>query len=544
MNIAIIDRSLRHFSESPLGIHKLRGVVLDLATNGEIGAKTDVACWHQLRLGEVMLEGLQSIMPAETPDTLFELWSVPAYEHREPEIVFGAQIGSSKREIPDGSVLLSKINPHLNRVWQVKRRSANRLIASPEWIVINADEQWDARYLAYLLMAPRINQALCATAQGMGSLTRASAKRASDIGLLRPPLAEQKRIVAKVDELMALCDRLEAQLEERDARSADLSKAALAKFSEEPTVENLEYLFHPSFSVSAEDVRACILMLAMQGRLEQQIQSDEPVAIALARNDENRRQRSLSDRRADEQSQALLSGEDRWSIPSTWAWRGLADLVLFVDYRGKTPTKQAQGVRLLTAKNVRRANVNLSPEEFISDSDYGKWMTRGFPQPGDVLFTTEAPMGNAAVVKLTERFALAQRVICLQSYGAIDTAFLVLQIISEQFQLILDRNATGVTAKGIKGSKLKQLPIAVPPLAEQRRIVAKVEELMALVDQLEAQLAASEEVGTKLLDALVAELAPSNWPCRSSRRSQLPSCPKQVPKPSRSCLKKGCRTPL
>ena len=283
-----------------------------------------------------------------------------------------------------------------------------------------------------------------------------------------PPLAEQKSIVAKVDELMALCDRLEAQLQERDARSAELSKAALAKFSDEPTVENLEYLFHPSFNVSAEDVRTCILMLAVQGRLVQQTPSDQPVGIALAQNDDNRRQRSLSDRRADDQSQTLLSGEDRWSIPSTWAWRGLADLVLFVDYRGKTPAKQANGVRLLTAKNVRRGAINPSPEEFISDREYGAWMTRGFPRSGDVLFTTEAPMGNAAVVKLTERFALAQRVICFQSYGAIDTAFLVLQILSEQFQLILSRNATGVTAKGIKGSKLKQLPIAVPPLEEEK----------------------------------------------------------------------------
>ena len=84
---------------------------------------------------------------------------------------------------------------------------------------------------------------------------------------------------------------------------------------------------------------------------------------------------------------------------------------------------------------------------------------------GDILFTTEAPMGNAAVVELTERFALAQRVICFQSYGAIDPAFLVLQILSEQFQFILDKNGTGVTAKGIKASKLKQLPITIPPLA-------------------------------------------------------------------------------
>jgi type I restriction enzyme S subunit len=101
-------------------------------------------------------------------------------------------------------------------------------------------------------------------------------------------------------------------------------------------------------------------------------------------------------------------------------------------------------------------------------------------------------------------------VICFQSYGAIDPAFLVLQILSDQFQLILDKNGTGVTAKGIKASKLKQLPIAIPPLAEQRRIVAKASELMALVDELETQLAASRAAGEKLLTALVAELTGAN----------------------------------
>jgi type I restriction enzyme S subunit len=115
-------------------------------------------------------------------------------------------------------------------------------------------------------------------------------------------------------------------------------------------------------------------------------------------------------------------------------------------------------------------------------------------------------MGNAAVVKLSERFALAQRIICFQSYGAIDPAFLVLQINSDQFQSILNTNGTGVTAKGIKASKLKQLPIAVPPLAEQHRIVAKVDQLMSLVDELERQQEASLENASKLLDAIVQKM--------------------------------------
>jgi type I restriction enzyme S subunit len=330
--------------------------------------------------------------------------------------------------------------------------------------------------------------------------------KAIDIPVAIPPLAEQKRIVAKVDELMALCDRLEAQQQERKTRHAALVRASLARFTEAPTPANLQFLFHPSYDVTPADLRKTILTLAVQGKLVPQDPNDEAVENSLARNDERRRKVANSDHRASKENQPLLSADDRWDIPETWSWRGLADLVLFVDYRGKTPAKSSTGVRLLTAKNVRKGQINLSPEEFLSESEYHSWMTRGLPRPGDILFTTEAPMGNAAVVNLTERFALAQRVICFQSYGALDPSFLVLQIISEQFQSILDKNGTGMTAKGIKAAKLKQLPIPLPPLAEQRRIVAKVEQLMALVDALERQLAASRATAEKLLSALVAEL--------------------------------------
>jgi type I restriction enzyme S subunit len=259
-------------------------------------------------------------------------------------------------------------------------------------------------------------------------------------------------------------------------------------------------------------MRELVLNLAVQGRLVEQDSADEDVQLLLARNDETRRVTAKSDRRADDENQPLLSGDDRWDIPESWSWRAFADLVLFVDYRGKTPAKLSDGIRLLTAKNVRKGEINLAPEEFLSEKEYHAWMTRGFPKAGDVLFTTEAPMGNAAVVKLTDRFALAQRVICFQSYGAVDSSFLVLQILSTQFQAILDKNGTGVTAKGIKASKLKQLPIALPPLAEQKRIVAKVDELMALCDRLEAQQQERQTRHAALARASLARFADAPTP--------------------------------
>jgi hypothetical protein len=110
----------------------------------------------------------------------------------------------------------------------------------------------------------------------------------------------------------------------------------------------------------------------------------------FTQNDKARQAIADEDRRADADSQILLAAGDRWNIPPAWDWRALADVVLFIDYRGRTPTKTEAGVRLITAKNVKKSFINISPEEFLSERDYHAWMTRGFPKVGDILFTTEA----------------------------------------------------------------------------------------------------------------------------------------------------------
>ena len=263
---------------------------------------------------------------------------------------------------------------------------------------------------------------------------------------------------------------------------------------------------------SVAKMRELILSLAVQGRLIQQDDSEQPVGELLTKNDAERQKVARNDRRAKEQRQTILSVDEQWTIPRSWAWRGLADLVLFVDYRGKTPKKISNGVRLITAKNVRKGHVNLFPEEFVSDTDYKAWMVRGIPKVADVLFTTEAPLGNAAVIDLAEKFALAQRVICFQNYGALDSQFLVYQILSKKFQNVLYKNGTGMTAKGIKAAKLKKLPIAVPPLAEQKRIVARVDELMALCDRLEAQQKERDARRATLARASLARFADAPTP--------------------------------
>jgi type I restriction enzyme S subunit len=407
-----------------------------------------------------------------------------------------------------GDILIARMPDPLGRCCRFPGDSKPAVTVVDICILRPNDEFFDSDFLVIAINNPEFRRLVANQATGT-TRSRISRSNLSTLPVPLPPLAEQKRIVAKVDELMALCDRLETQQQERDTRHAALAHASLSRFADAPTPANLNHLFHPSYAIAPADLRRTILSLAVQGKLVQQDANDEDVELLLARNDEQRRETAKNDRRADANTLSLLSAEDRWEIADTWLWQPLANLVLFIDYRGKTPIKLSHGIRLLTAKNVRKGEINLSPEEYLSEQDYHDWMTRGFPKAGDVLFTTEAPMGNAAVVELTERFALAQRVICFRNYGALDPSFLIIQILSDKFQFILDKNGTGVTAKGIKAAKLKQLPIAVPPLAEQRRIVAKVDQLMTLVDQLETQLATSRAAAINLMEAVVAELTVS-----------------------------------
>jgi type I restriction enzyme S subunit len=367
-------------------------------------------------------------------------------------------------------------------------------------------------YLHQLVLSPYF-QALILSGQtgaGRGGLPKSNMDR---IPVALPPLAEQSRIVSNVNELMTLCDHLQAAQAERENRRHRLAKTLLHRLdkplNEEEFHRSVEFYLGelPRLTSSCDQIkqlRQTVLNLAVQGKLTPQTPTDGLVAEQLSANDRVRETTAKNDRRANAKMLMLLASESRWNVPTSWEWRALADLVLFIDYRGKTPAKINSGVRLLTAKNVKRGYLNLSPEEFLSERDYRAWMTRGFPKQGDILFTTEAPMGNATVVRLSERFALAQRLICFHPYGALSPEFLVLQFLSDPFRSILDETATGLTAKGIKAAKLKCLPVAVPPLAEQQRIVAKVNDLMALCDRLDELIEATNTGSSRLLEAVIA----------------------------------------
>jgi len=170
----------------------------------------------------------------------------------------------------------------------------------------------------------------------------------------------------------------------------------------------------------------------------------------------------------------------------------------FIDYRGRTPQKSELGVPLVTAKTVRDGYLDFSEPEWIAAGDYSSWMTRGIPNEGDVLFTTEAPLGLVAKAP-QGKFALAQRIICLQPAEGIDPSFLFWTVKSFGFQREIRKRSTGTTVSGVKQSVLRQIPIRVPSVDIQLSIARALDALAQAVELVQERHSHQARLSAQLL---------------------------------------------
>jgi type I restriction enzyme, S subunit len=306
-----------------------------------------------------------------------------------------------------------------------------------------------------------------------------------------PPLAEQKRIVAKVNELMALCDRMEAEQQERETRHAALARASLARFADAPTPANLPFLFHPSYDIRPADLRKSILTLAVQGKLVPLDPNDEPAEITFPK---------LA-------ATALEADDD--GFPAHWLrvplgkageWRG-----------GGTPSKSRPDfwkgdLPWVSPKDMKVLHIS-DAQDHISKAAVEGSSVRLIP-PGSLLMVVRGMiLARAFPVALTMREVTINQDMkaLLPSEPKTKEYLLVALRAFEPDVLAAIEHSSHGTCK-LRTEFLQDFVIPFPPLAEERRIVAKVEQLMALVDDLETQLAASRASAANLLSALVAEL--------------------------------------
>ncbi len=552
---ALLTNNLPLLAGAPNGIKKLRELILELAVRGKLVPQypndepasellkriaeektrlvaegkikkqkplTEIdeealpfelpAGWVWTRLGEITNFG-STIKKDEIPEDAWVL-DLEDIEKDTSKLLQKARFYdrnslSDKNSFTKGDVLYGKLRPYLNKVLVAEDDG----FCTTEILPFRCHGPFVAHYFVIALKSPYFLSYVNAKSYGM-KMPRLGTEDGRQAFFPLPPLAEQHRIVAKVDELMALCDRLEAQQADAESAHAQLVQALLGSLTQSAGAEDfaanwqrLAEHFHALFTTesSIDALKQTLLQLAVMGKLVPQDPNDEPASALLKRVAEKKARLISEEGLRTTAREDVPEAEYYFTLHAGWASYRLGNIARFIDYRGRTPTKTPSGVPLITAKNVRPGFISREPQEFIADTDYLSWMTRGFPRVGDMLFTTEAPMGNVAIIDIPDQFALAQRVICFQLHELEIGPFLKLVMMSSGFQAQLSDAATGMTATGIKSSRLKEIPVPVPPLPEQHRIVAKVDQLMALCDQLKTRLTQARQLNEQLATALVEQ---------------------------------------
>ena len=325
-----------------------------------------------------------------------------------------------------------------------------------------------------------------------------------------PPLAEQHRIVAKVNELMALCDRLEAARADREATRDRLATASLASLNA-PNPNPAMFQHNVAFSLNnlpplttrpdqINALRQSILNLAVRGKLVPQDAREDRSNQGKLRSDTTA---ETYDVRAFEGRMALLKRPDNWTIePLSRVSSHIVDCL------HTTPKWTEEGVLCIKTNQVRAGQLDLSSPHFVSENTHKTRVNRLEPRQDDILYIREGGvLGVACRVPSDTRLCLGQRLMQIRANNAIAPQFLELCLNSPWITEFAAEKTTGGAAPRVNMSIVRSYPIPLPPLGEQHRIVAKVDELKALCNRLEARLNRVGKTRGELVELLCARVA-------------------------------------
>ena len=323
-----------------------------------------------------------------------------------------------------------------------------------------------------------------------------------------PPLAEQKRIVSKVDQLMKLCDELESrQTARRESRmrlvgatlDRVVSTSSTAEFPKH--VNRLRDQFDRLFDTptTIPQLRQTILQLAVQGKLVPQDPNDEPVPSGIF---------NINQLGGGPDRKVFLKAVSNILVPATWALAPLAAVSeAIVDCPHSTPKWTTTGRMCVRTNQFRAGSLDLTDVRFVNDATFLERIQRLRPVANDILYSREGGiLGIACRIPEKVELCLGQRMMVIRSATVVDPAFLEMILNSPLITNIAKNRTTGGAAPRVNVATVKAYPIPVPPRAEQKRIVEKANYLMKLCDDLESQLFESETQSTQLLSAAVHHL--------------------------------------
>ncbi|HAS6306440.1 TPA: restriction endonuclease subunit S [Vibrio vulnificus] len=332
-----------------------------------------------------------------------------------------------------------------------------------------------------------------------------------------PSTAEQHRIVAKVDELMTLCDQLEQQTEASieahqvlvttlletltNSVDADELMQTWARIS-----EHFDTLFTTEESI--DQLKQTILQLAVMGKLVPQYSNDKVQTTDLDPVvKKHRKLLSLATNTGKIDLTSFESISKKVSFPDNWAVRPLAEVVLaVVDCPHSTPKWTDNGEICVRTTQMAPFKLDLSSSRYVSSDTYIKRVERLEPTEDDVLYSREGGiLGIACRVPSGTKLCLGQRMIVIRPSTFITSKFLELVLNSPLINEIARYNTTGGAAPRVNVAVIKGYPIPLPALDEQNRIIDKAEELTEICNRLKVRLKESHTIQQDLTNAMVEQ---------------------------------------
>jgi type I restriction enzyme, S subunit len=531
-------------AETPEAIQKIRAFILDLAIRGRLVPQTtkpdEDAAWQKFRSGLSEVDHKSESPPPfeipgywrwatlhavaepcgqKQPDERFTYIDVGAIDNVRGTITPDLQTleadeapSRARKLVRSNSVIYSTVRPNLRNIAVIDEEFDPPAIVSTAFAVLHPKPFLNSRFLFYWLRSAPFQEDVAAKMKGV-AYPAISDSDLWECPIPVPPREEQRRIVAKVEELLALCDELEARQTAAREHRTRLVRSAL----DHPTAAKDESDFkkYSAFSLqhsalifdSVPALRQAILSLAIQGKLVPQAAGDEPVSDLFEQI--QARKEKLQAEGLYKQSKPLPSiahNERRFVLPQGWGWFRLRSLVFTLgdglhgtpEYVGGTNYHFINGNNLVDGRIIIKPNTKtVSIDEMRK---HKKLMTTN-----TVLVSINGTLGNVAFYN-NENIVLGKSACYFNLVEPIDKRFVRLVIESQYFIEYALQNATGSTIRNLSLEAMNTFPFPLPPLAEQQRIVAKVNDLMRWCDTLEARLTAAQTTATHLLDATLRQM--------------------------------------
>jgi len=298
-----------------------------------------------------------------------------------------------------------------------------------------------------------------------------------------PPLAEQKVIADKLDTLLAQVETTKSRLER---------------------IPNIIRTF-----------RQTVLAAAVSGRLTEKWREENKSLDNVLNNIQREKELWIKNNQDHNEVKRVLKRIKEYSsrteldekLPKMWLWSQLEDCVLMiVDCHNKTAPYTETGTPLIRTSNIRDGKFVWEDLKFVSDTTYEYWSRRCPPEPGDIIFTREAPMGEAAIIPPKNKLCLGQRTMLIRPIEKyLSAKYLLISLMDSNFRKRSEKKAVGTGVKHFRVGDVSNLEIAVPPTEEQTEIVSRVEELFAFSKHIEQQVTTTLENVNNLTQSILAK---------------------------------------